>query len=61
MQYERGSFSVASPGTRQYRDNWDRIFAKQTPSATDETSASPGGKQSIKGPVGKRSPRADRR
>lgn len=25
MDYLRGSFSVGAPGTKAYRDNWDKI------------------------------------
>ncbi len=27
-EFMKPRFSVASPGTQQYRDNWDAIFAK---------------------------------
>lgn len=27
-QWSKPSFSVASPGTQEYRDNWDAIFNK---------------------------------
>ncbi len=29
MKYTNSTFSVSSPGTTTYRDNWDRTFAKR--------------------------------
>jgi len=37
MKYTQKSFSVASPGTREYADNWERTFRGIT--VPEETSA----------------------
>ena len=31
MKYTQKSFSVASPGTREYADNWERTFRSPSP------------------------------
>jgi len=31
MNYTKKSFSVASPGTREYADNWERTFRPPPP------------------------------
>lgn len=36
MKYTQKSFTVASGGTKEYRDSWDLIFGKKTPETPPE-------------------------
>lgn len=41
--YLNDRFSVHAPGSQQYRDNWDKIFAKKKPEAVDPSPPMPDG------------------